>query len=181
MLANCLGTHLKMLSWKSEHLIKNRILMCTSQFFSPYPSFLAGIQQEKLANNEPECVAKMTAVIYLCDAHHALHPCGASQNMWMRWNHLIAQYLIAVGFFTDEASFPSNSSHLLLYSEPSPVKYIQNKRALTALNRSQQCTYKGLFYPRADEKASKMQYVSSNIWHQGRQKMNWHNNKLLCS
>ena len=76
---------------------------------------------------------------------------------------MIAQYLIAVGFFADEASFPSNSSHLLLYSELSQVKYIQNKRALTALYRSQQCTNKGLFYPRAEEKASKMQYVSSNI------------------
>ena len=99
----------------------------------------------------------------------------------MGWNHLIAQYLIAVGFFADEVSFPSNSSHLLLYSELSPVKYIQNKRALTALYRSQQCTNKRLFYPRAEEKASKVQYVSSNIWHQGRQKMNWHNkNRLPC-
>ena len=55
---------------------------------------------------------------------------------------------------------------LLLYSELSPVKYIQNKRALTALYRSQQCTNKGLFYPWADEKGIKnatrlKQYLTS--------------------
>ena len=93
-------------------------LMCTSQFCSSYTSFLAGIQQEKLANNEPKCVAKMTAVIYLCDAHHALHPCGASQNMWMGWNHLIARYLIAVGFFADEASC-SRRWNIFRIKEPS--------------------------------------------------------------
>ena len=44
-----------------------------SFFWPPDPSFLAAIQQQKLGDNEPECIAKMTGAIYLDDA---------AQNIW---------------------------------------------------------------------------------------------------
>ena len=49
---------------------KNGIRLCSPVFFwPPDPSFLAAaFQQEKLGDNEPECIVEMTGAIYLDDA-----------------------------------------------------------------------------------------------------------------
>ena len=54
---------------------KNGIRLCSPVFFwPPDPSFLAAaFQQEKLGDNEPECIVEMTGAIYLDDA---------AQNIW---------------------------------------------------------------------------------------------------
>ena len=52
----------------------DKIVRAGQFFWPPDPSFLAAaVQQQKLSDNEPQCIAEMTGAIYLGDA---------AQNIW---------------------------------------------------------------------------------------------------